>query len=164
MTLRTVLRLAAVLLMLAPLEAWAKPEVKVSMTAEKEVAIVENGQTVVKRVSADMVESGQTIFYTLTVNNNGDEKATNVMLNNPLPEGTVYVADSAYGEGANILFSVDGGQVFDVPSRLTVTVSKADGSKEKRIAGPEHYTHIRWVVGEILSGKAMTLGYQAKVK
>ena len=164
MKTRTFLMLSAVALMLLPMDAWAKPAVKVAMTAEKEVAVVENGKTVLKRVKAETVESGQTIFYTLTVTNQGDEKAANVVLNNPLPEGTVYVVNSAYGEGTKIVFSADGGQRFDVPSRLTVQVKKADGSVEKRIAAPEEYTHIRWTIDEVLPGRGLTLGYRAIVK
>ena len=164
MSMRTLLMLAALALTLLPMDAWAKPEVKVAMTAEKQIAVVENGKTVVKRVKADTVESGQTLFYTLTVTNRGDEKAANVVLNNPFPEGTVYVADSAYGEGTQILFSADGGQRYDVPARLTVQVKKADGSVEKRIATPEEYTHIRWTIAEVLPGGEMKLGYQATVK
>ncbi|BBO75165.1 hypothetical protein DSCW_25820 [Desulfosarcina widdelii] len=164
MRTRTFLILAALVLMLLPFDAWAKPEVKVNMTVEKEISVVENGKTVVKRVAADTVESGQTLFYTLTVTNRGDEKAANVVLNNPVPEGTAYVADSAYDEGAKIVFSADGGQSYDVPPRLTVKVKKDDGSVGKRIASPEEYTHIRWTVAEVLPGKSLKLGYRATVK
>lgn len=164
MSMRTFLVLAALSLMLMPMDAWAKPEVKVVMTAEKQMAVVEGEKTVVKRVKADTVESGQTLFYTLTVTNQGDEKAANVVLNNPLPEGTTYVANSAFGEGTQIAFSADGGQRYDVPSRLTVQMKKADGSMEKRIATPEEYTHIRWTIAEVLPGKNLELGYQAVVK
>lgn len=161
---RTLLMLAAAVLMFLPMDAWAKPEVKVAMTAEKQIAAVKNGKTVVKRVKADTVESGQTVFYTLTVTNQGDEKAANVVLNNPLPEGTVYFANSAYGEGTRIVFSVDGGRHYDVPARLMVQVKKADGSVEKHIAGPENYTHIRWTIAEIPPGKNLELGYRVVVK
>jgi uncharacterized repeat protein (TIGR01451 family) len=156
--------LIATILVLLPMEAWAKPEVKVTMTAEKEISVVENGQTVVKRVAADTVESGQTIFYTLTVTNSGDEKAANVILNNPVPEGTAYVANTAFGEGSTIRFSVDGGQRFDVPPRLTVKVKQADGSLKSIAAEPDRYTHIRWTIAEVPAGKRMTLGYQVNVK
>lgn len=164
MRTRTFLMLAALVLMLLPLDAWAKPEVKVNMTAEKEISVLENGKTVVKRVAADTVESGQTLFYTLTVANRGDEKAANVVLNNPVPEGTAYLADSAYGEGTKIVFSADGGQSYDLPSRLVAHVKNADGSTGKRIAVPEEYTHIRWTVAEVLPGKSLKLGYRATVK
>jgi uncharacterized repeat protein (TIGR01451 family) len=162
--MRTFLILAAVVLMLMPMDAWAKPEVTVAITAEKEISVVENGQTIVKRVAADTVESGQTIFYTLTVTNSGDEKATNVVLNNPLPDGTTYVGDSTFGEGAKIAFSADGGNHFDTPSRLTVTIKKTDGSMQKLTAGPERYTDIRWTLAEVPPGKTLTLGYEAIVK
>ena len=164
MTLRTFFKLAAVILMLLPMDAWAKPEVRVAITAEKEINVVENGQTVVKRVAADTVESKQTIFYTLTVTNGGDEKATNVVLNNPLPDGTAYVGNSAFGEGSTILFSADGGKKFDTPERLTVTVKKADGSTEQQVADPGQYTDIRWTIAEVPTGKNLTLGYEATVK
>jgi uncharacterized repeat protein (TIGR01451 family) len=158
------LMLAVLVLMLLPLDAWAKPEVKVNMTAEKEISVVINGNAVVKRVAADTVESGQTLFYTLMVTNRGDEKAANVVLNNPVPEGTAYVVDSAYGEGTKIVFSADGGQSYDLPPRLVVQLKNADGSAGKRIADPEEYTHIRWTVAEVLPGKSLKLGYRATVK
>ena len=164
MRTRTFLMLAALTLMLLPMDAWAKPEVKVKISAEKEMSVVENGKTVVKRVAADTVESGQTLFYTLTVTNRGDEKAANVVLNNPVPEGTAYVADSAYGEGTKIVFSADGGQSYGLPPRLTVLVKQDDGSAGKRIAAPEEYTHIRWTIAEVLPGKILKLGYRATVK
>ncbi len=164
MRMRIVLLLAAVALTTLPMDAWAKPDVKVSMTAEKQVTVVENGKTLVKRVTADTVESGQSLFYTLTVTNQGDEKAANVVLNNPLPEGTLYVANSAYGEGTKIVFSADGGQRYDLPHRLTVEVKQADGSVEKRIAAPEEYTHIRWTIAEVAPGTTVTLGYRTTVK
>lgn len=164
MRTRTFLKLAAVVLMLMPLDAWAKPEVKVAITAEKEIRVMENGQTVVKRVAADTVESKQILFYTLTVTNGGDEKATNVVLNNPLPDGTAYVGNSAFGKGTTILFSVDGGKRFDVPSRLMVTAKKVDGSMEKQTAGPDQYTDIRWTLADVPPGKSLILGYQASVK
>jgi len=164
MRMKTFLMMAALALTFLPMDAWAKPEVKVSMTAEKEASVVENGKTLVKRVTADTVESGQTIFYTLTVTNHGDEKATNVVLNNPLPEGTVYFTNSAYGEGTRIVFSADGGQHYDVPARLTMQVKKDDGSVEKHIAGPENYTHIRWTIAQVLPGRSLELGYRVVVK
>ena len=164
MRMRVFLTLIAAILMLLPMEAWAKPEVKVTMTAEKEITVVESGKTIVKRVAADTVESGQTIFYTLTVTNSGDEKATNVVLNNPVPEGTTYVANSANGKGTKIGFSADGGKYFDIPSRLTVEVKQDSGTIKKQVASPDQYTHIRWTISEVLPGANLALGYEAKVK
>ena len=164
MTWRKFFKLAAVMLMLMPMDAWAKPEVMVAISAEKELTVVENGQTVVKRVAADTAEPGQIVYYTLTVVNNGDEKATNVVLNNPLPDGAAYVGGSAFGEGSKILFSVDDGKQFNTPPRLTVTVKKADGSMEKQSAEPDQYTDIRWIIADVPPGKKLTVGYEATVK
>ena len=164
MRTRTLLMLAALTLMLLPMDAWAKPQVKVAIVAEKEIAVVENGQTVIKRVTADTAEPGQVVYYTLTVVNSGDEKATNVVINNPLPDGAAYVGGSAFGDGSKILFSVDGGKQFNTPSRLTVTVGKADGSTEKQAAEPAQYTNIRWTLADVPPGKSLTLGYEATIK
>lgn len=164
MRTRTLLMLAALTLMLLPMDAWARPEVKVSIAAEKELTVVETGQTVVKRVTADTAEPGQVVFYTLTVVNNGDEKATNVVINNPLPDGAAYVGGSAFGDGSKVLFSVDGGKQFNTPTRLTVTIKKADGSTGKQTAEPDQYTDIRWIIADVPPGKKLTLGYEATVR
>ncbi len=164
MRMRTFLTMIAAILTLLPMDAWAKPEVKVAMTAEKEIAVVESGQTVVKRIAADTVESGQTIFYTLTVTNSGDEKATNVVLNNPVPEGTAYVANSAYGKGTKLDFSADGGTTFDIPSRLTIEVKLDNGTIKKQVAGADQYTHIRWTISDVPANNSLTFGYQVSVK
>jgi uncharacterized repeat protein (TIGR01451 family) len=156
--------LAALILMLLPMDAWAKPQVKVAIVAEKEISVVENGQTVVKRITADTAEPGQVVFYTLTVVNSGDEKATNVEVNIPLPDGAAYVGGSAFGDGSKILFSVDGGKQFNTPSRLTVTVRKADGSTERQAAEPDQYTHIRWIIADVPPGTKLTVGYEATIK
>jgi uncharacterized repeat protein (TIGR01451 family) len=164
MRTRTFLMLAALVLMLLPMDAWAKPQVKVNIVAEKEISVVENGQTVVKRVAADTAEPGQVVYYTLTVVNHGDEKATNVVINNPLPDGAAYAGGSAFGDGSKILFSVDGGKQFNTPTRLTVTAKKADGSTGKQTAEPDQYTDIRWIIADVPPGKKLTVGYEATVK
>ena len=155
--MKTFLTLIAVILMLLPMDAWAKPNVKVAITAEKEITIVENSQTVVKRVTADTVESGQIIFYTLTVTNGGDEKAANVVLNNPLPDGTAYVGDTtvhiilalddldgdgnALGAGTsratnsmNIGLRIDGNvEVDDVTDALYVQPARRHVGRDQRL-------------------------------
>jgi hypothetical protein len=87
-----------------------------------------------------------------------------VVLNNPVPEGTTYMANSAYGKGTTIGFSADGGKYFDIPSRLMVEVKQDNGTINKQVAGPDRYTHIRWTITEVPAGKSLTLGYQVNVK
>ena len=122
--------LAALLL---PMAAFAKPLVSVSITAEKEVAVVKNGQKVTKKVAATKINPGDVIFYTLNFINSGDEAATNAVLDDPIPQGTVYLPGSAFGAGAEITFSIDGGKSFTKPSLLTYEVTLTQ--RQEREAG-----------------------------
>ena len=153
--------LAALLL---PMAAFAKPLVSVSITAEKEVTVVKNGQKATKKVAASKINPGDVIFYTLNFINSGDEAATNAVLDDPIPQGTVYLPGSASGAGAEITFSIDGGKSFTKPSLLTYEVTLSNGKKEKRVASPEEYTHIRWVINKIDAGAKGTVGFQVKIK
>ena len=147
-----------------PLAAWAQPQVGIRVVAEKEIRVEENGKTAIKRVKAETVEPGEVIFYTLTYVNTGDLKATNVVVNNPIPEGTVYLKESAYGDGSKVFYSIDKGNTFDKPEALRVSYTLHDGKKMTRQAYASEYTHIRWVVGEVPPGGSGVLGFQVKVK
>jgi uncharacterized repeat protein (TIGR01451 family) len=153
----------AVLLSLPSL-ALAASQVSVAITAEKEVTSVVNGQNVTKKVPANDVESRNVIFYTLSYVNSGNEPATNANLDDPIPQGTTYVSGSAYGESAEILFSIDGGKSFRKPSLLSYEISLPNGKTEKHVATPEEYTHIRWVIKSISAGSKGKVGFQVRVK
>lgn len=143
--------------------AYAKPDIQLTMTAEKEVTVTEGGKKLVKRVPAQSSTPGEVLIYTLSYKNVGDEKATAVKVDNPLPAGARYVADSATGAGADITFSVDGGKSFAKPDQLMVEKTKA-GQKEKNRAEAIDYTTIRWVIAEIAPGKSGQLAFKAQVQ
>ena len=151
-------------LLLLPLVAVAKPLVSVSITAEKEVKVVTAGKTVTKKVVASKINPDDVIFYNLNYINSGNEAATSVVLDDPIPLGTVYLPGSAFGDGAEITFSIDGGKSFKKPSLLTYEVKLANGKAEKRTASPEEYTHIRWVIDRIDAGAKGTVGFQVRIK
>lgn len=150
-----------VCLLLLPSLAWAAPDIQVSITAEKVVVVEKDGKQVEKRVSATDVVPGDVIVYTLQYENKGDEAAQNVVLNDPIPQGTSYIVASAFGPLAEVRFSVDG-KTFKKPSLLTYTVNK-NGKTEQRKASPEQYTHIRWIVKKIPAGKSGVVGFRVKV-
>lgn len=159
-------RVAALGLLVLPLlgvavhaRAEGKPEVQLSMTAEKEVTVKEGDKQVVKRVPATTSAPGDVLIYTLRYKNVGDEKATAVKVDNPLPDGARYVADSASGAGAEISFSVDGGKTFAKPAGLMVVKG---GTKVK--AEVADYTTIRWVISEVGPGKSGELGFRVQVQ
>ena len=152
------LLIASVLLLLSA-EVFAKSLVSISITAEKEVTV----NKVTKKIAATTINPGDVIFYTLSYINSGDDAATSVVLDDPIPAGTVYIPGSAYGDGAEIIFSIDG-KIFNKPSLLTYEIKNRDGSLEKRTASPEEYTHVRWVMAKIAAGARGNVGFQVRIK
>ncbi|WP_455217541.1 hypothetical protein [Kaarinaea lacus] len=144
--------------------AWAKPEITLSITSEKEVVEQQDGQQVVKRLPADEVEPNQVLIYTLVYGNKGDEKATNVVVDNQIPKEVVYIIGSATGDGSDITFSINNGKDFKKPSLLTYEIKDADGKTVRKKASPEQYTNIRWVIKEVPPGSGGELSYRAKVR
>lgn len=156
--------IAILALLLIPMGAFAKPLISVSITAEKEVTVVKGGLKSTKKVAATTINPGDVIFYTLNYINSGNEAATSVVLDDPVPMGTVYIPGSAFGEGAEITFSIDGGKNFKKPSLLVYEVKGTNGRVEKRTASPEEYTNIRWVMNRIEAGAKGKVGFQVRIK
>jgi len=157
--------LLAVLSFLAPASLLAAPQISLSVTAEKEVTVADaQGVERIERQPADDAAPGDTLIYTLRYTNSGDETARNVRLDNPVAEGNAYIGDSAWGDNADIQFSIDGGQTFKKPAALTWAGSDGKGGKESRKATPEQYNAIRWVIGEIPAGSSGEAGFRARVK
>ena len=133
--------------------------------AEKEVIKVDkDGKEYPEFVSTEAVEviPGDTLRFTNIYRNLGDEPAEpGLTINNPVPEGVVYIGGSATGNDASITFSVDGGKSFKAPAELFVTGE--DG--KKRLARPEEYTDIKWVVLKaILPGEEGAVAYKGRLK
>ncbi len=147
-------------IMLLPAMAMAAANVAVSITAEKEVVVTESGKKVTKAIPAGEFVPGDTIIYTITYVNTGNETATNAVIDDPIPQGTNYIANSATGAGADVTFSIDKGKTYKKPALLV----REAGKKEKRPAPPELYTNIRWTVATIPAGANGKLGFKVRVK
>lgn len=145
------------MLLLTGLPAHARPDLKMTMVTEKELTVVKAGKTVVTRVPARQSMPGEVLVYTLNYRNVGNEKTTLVNVDNPLPVGTRYMADSA--TGATVNFSVDGGKTYGAPEHLM----KIEPKKRSK-AQVSDYTNIRWVLGEILPGQSGKLSYRVRVE
>ncbi|RMH12483.1 MAG: DUF11 domain-containing protein [Gammaproteobacteria bacterium] len=141
---------------------WASPKITVEVVAEKQIIIQKDGKSVTQRVPAKDIQPGEVIFYTLKYSNSGDAAARDVVINDPIPDKTVYVAGSV--TGPDPLFSIDGGKHFNRPSLLTYTITNARGRQEKKVASPDRYTHIRWVIKEIAPGQTGQVGFQVRVQ
>lgn len=138
--------------------------VTVESKAEIEVTLKnEAGEEKVIRVNAAdaKVKPGTVVIYTITYTNGSKDKIDGVVINNPMPEHTEYVGDTAEGAATVITFSVDGGASFGTP--VTLKVKGKDG--KKRTAMAKEYTNIRWAITEdLLSGESGTVGFRVKVK
>lgn len=109
------------------------------------------GLTGSKLVPAVVFEQGQEIDYTVRITNPGKQVMDSVTVVQPLPANTRYVAGSAAGAGADIQFSIDGGQSFAKPSALRSTRDPA------LPAATTEYTHIRWQLRYALAPGAVVL-------
>ena len=150
--------------LLLPGLAWAAPQIKIDVVAEKEQMVLENGDEVVTRVPAETILPGETLIFTVRYQNSGTDDARSVVVTNPIPQGTVYVPESADGQKSEIAFSVDGGQSYGAPGALTVEVKDSAGKTATRPASAEEYTHVRWVISAIPAGSEGELAFRARVK
>ena len=155
--------LALIMMVVMPAYAMAAPDVKIHITAEKAVMVEKDGKQIEKLVEAKEVAPGDTLVYTLSYENKGDETATNVVLVDPIPDATTYIVGSAFGPGATVAFSIDGGKTFKEPSLLLYKVKVGDKMISRK-ASPEQYTHIRWTVENIPAGKSGIAGFRVRVK
>ena len=156
--------ISAILMMLAlSLQAVAQEQghLNVTTTVQKqEVTVNDSGEAETRLVAADTVVPGESVVYTITFQNISDEPAANVVITNPISEDLTYVSGSAFGPGTVIQFSTDGGQNFAAADELTVI---DDGVS--RPAGPDDFTHIRWVMqNELAVGAQGTARFTAVLK
>ena len=144
-----------------PNSALAKPQIEIQTITEKEVIEKIDGQEVKRLVPAEEIEPGQVLIFTLKYANKGDEKATNVVIKNPIPKDTLYVVGSATGDTPT--FSIDGGKSFKRPSLLTYKIDTPNGKTVQKIASSEQYTDIRWVISKVPPGTTGKVSFQVKI-
>ena len=141
--------LIAILMTLAccTANALAQDFLEVTTIVQKEVVVeTEDGTAETQLVEADTVVPGERVVYTITFRNVGDEPAENVIITNPIADTLTYVAGSASSDGADVEFSIDGGQSFASAPELRVV----DNGIE-RPATTTDYTHVRWVMQTALA-------------
>lgn len=143
--------------------ALANPQISIKVAAEKEMVVVKNGQKVTKMIPVKKVSSGEIIQYTLSYRNNGSDTATNVVISDPIPKGTVYIPGSATEKGS-LTFSVDGGKTYNTAPKLSYEITRTDGKKEQRVAGPEQYSDIRWLLDRVAAGDSGKVSFKVKVQ
>lgn len=143
--------------------ALAKPKIELAITQAKEVVEVKGTTRTVKLVPVKEATPGDVLEYTLTFTNSGDEPAKDAVIDDPVPKGASYLPGSATGEGAEVLFSADGGKTFASTTKVTYETRLATGQTDKRVASPGDYTHIRWVVKTIPPGATGKVAFRVRV-
>jgi uncharacterized repeat protein (TIGR01451 family) len=146
------------------LPAWAKPQMEISITTSKLVVETVNGANIKKLVPTSQAFPGDTLVYTLSYSNKGNEAARDAVIENPIPKGASYVAGTANGSGADITFSVDDGKSFAKPDLLMSEVMLMSGTKVRHPASSEDYTHVRWTIRQVPPGGSGKVGFSVLVK
>lgn len=136
--------------------------IKLTSIAQTEVEVIDQkGKKTLKRIPVEKAVPGTEVIYTTTFENVGNKSASDIVINNPLPNDSEYKAGSAFGKDCEILFSADGGKKFGHAEALKIR--GADG--KERTALPKEYTHIRWTYkGQLAVGKSGAVGFRTVVK
>lgn len=134
---------------------------RVTQVAEMEKTVTAaDGSKQTTLVPAALVPPGGEVVYTVKFENVGKQAATDVVVTNPVPEHTRYVANSAGGPGIEVTYSVDGGRTFGAPESLKVA---AEGGT--RPATAADYTHLRFrLVNALPHGQVAYARFRAVVK
>lgn len=136
--------------------------IKVKSIAQVEVEVTaKDGKKTLKRTLVEKAVPGTEVIYTTTFENVIDKPASNIVINNPIPNDSEYKAGSAFGKDCEILFSVDGGKKFGHAEELKIK----DTEGKERTALSREYTHIRWIYkGQLAAGKFSEVGFRAVIK
>lgn len=140
----------------------ADAAIKVTSIAQVEIETVgPNGKKIIKRNPVVKAVPGTEVIYTTRFENAIKKPVGNIVIDNPIPNASVYVAGSAFGKDCDILFSVDGGKTFGHAEDLKV--KDADG--KERPALDQDYTNIRWIYKvQLAAGKSGEVGFRAAIK
>lgn len=141
-----------------------KPDLALSLTAEKEVLVKdENGREKTAYQEVKDTNPGDILRYTIRYANKGKTEAKEAVINDPVPEGTEYISESAEGKGSEITFSIDG-KIFQSPPLLKYKVKRPDGTEIEYVASSDMYKQIRWkLLKPVMPGDSGTLSFKVRV-
>jgi len=138
-------RCAALVLLFAGAAGWSEESVRLITSVDKvERFIGDGGERQKRLVATERVTRGDELQYSIAFANESDETvhAGSIVITTPLPNNTVYLADSAQGAGTEIVFSADDGESWGPPGSLMITA--ASGAAQR--AEADDFTHIRWTL------------------
>ena len=135
--------------------------IELTTVVEQEQSVTAADGSVTKKFQpAGHIVPGSEVVYTTTARNLCKKPAEKLVIEQPVPEHMVFVADSAIGGGTQITLSTDGRE-FHAPGELTVR--NADGSA--RPAGADDVRAVRWVLsGALAPQDSLSVRYRASVR
>ena len=131
--------------------------VAVNLTAQQQGRSTEAG------ADAPVSRPGDVIEYRLSFSNNTQGPVRDVVFDDPVPAGMVYILGSAGADRADVQvqFSIDGGESYQ--SSPEIEVQEPTGIV-RRPAPPERYTHVRWTVtGVVAAGDVVGAVFRARI-
>lgn len=144
--------LAGALVATQALAAEAVAEVTLATTVDKVETTLDTGGRVKRQlVPAESVVPGEELRYTIRFTNESDTlvDAGRIVITNPVPDGTRYLAGSAAGESSVVEFSLDG-ETFDTQEPAAESASPAPETQNpgaqsaERTADSAGVHSIRW--------------------
>ena len=142
-----------------------RPDVVVEVAVMKEVMVRdEKGIERIEMREVGAARPGDTLVYTITYTNRGDQPALSPRVQDEIPEGTQLVPDGWNTGGSALAVSVDGGSTFSqYPVRRPVKL--ADGSLREQEVNLDSYTHVRWSSSEPLPpGESREVSFKVLVR
>lgn len=139
----------------------ARPEVKIQLSAalERDNALV----PLDKLDKTTVVKPGEILDWTIASENSGNAPALDYKAVGHIPQGTIFVADSAKADGAKFVYSIDGGKSWS--AQPTIEVKQADGSVKRVPAPVSMYTEIRYEWADPLAqGGKLSASYKVRLK
>ncbi len=150
----SIARTATLICMFVPTIAFA--ELKSEMAA---YIVTTDASGAEQYASADQVKPGQTIEYRMRHTNTFDNAIGGVAVTGPVPEGGELVIGRSKSDVV-ATFEVRGefnpdnaGEEWSALPAQRVVI-QADGSRLVEPAGPEHFTAVRWVLGDTVQKDA----------
>jgi uncharacterized repeat protein (TIGR01451 family) len=131
--------------------------VALNLTAQAE------GRSPAEGSDAPASRPGDVIEYRISFTNTTSGAVRDVVFDDPVPQGLVYVLGSAGSErdDVQVEFSIDGGGSYQ--STPEIEVQEATGTV-RRPAPAERYTHVRWtVLGVVPAGEAVQAVFRARI-
>lgn len=162
---KIIARTAILLTVLAPSVALA--ELKSDMQA---YVVTTDGNGFEQYVSAETVKPGQTIEYRMQHTNSFDNAIGGVAIVGPVPEGAELIVGRTSSD-VSATFEVRGefdpdreGEEWSTLPAQRIVVD-ADGTRSVEEAKPEHFTAVRWMLGDPMQEDAsVNHAYRVQVK